>query len=253
MFNNGITKLFAATSKQLTKCTEQKVASATKILTPLKADIVELSNAAASRWAKNAEEYIPAVFEGSALPMHHKISGINTSVRDFIKYKKTGIIPYENKRDIEWFLGEIKQGEKAVDEIDKAFQKLSPLEKDCIVYRGRAENPIFKENNVDFAIIDKAKIGDIIIPDTAYSYCAFKKSLANCWGGPGARAFSSADEPPNRIMMMTIRLPKGAKVSRNLEHGGEIVMPRSAEYKVISKEIKNNDIETTLEYILPQT
>ena len=251
MFNNGITKLVTATSKQLAKCSEPKEVNAMKIAAPLKADVVELSKTAASRWAKNAKEYIPAVFEGSDLPMHHEISGINTSIRDFIQYKETGIIPYKNKEDIEWFLGEIKQGEKAVAEIDKAFQKLPPLEKDCIVYRGRAENPVFKENNVDFAIIDKAKVGDIIIPDTAYSYCAFKKSLANCWGGPGARAFSSADEPPNRIMMMTIRLPKGAKVSRNLEHGGEIVMPRSAKYKVISKEIKNNDIETTLEYILP--
>ena len=251
MFNNKIINLALSTSKPLVKSAEQKIATI-KTIAPLKADVVELSAAAASRWAKNAEEYIPAVFEGSALPMHHKISGINMSVRDFIQYKKTGIIPYENKGDIEWFMGQIKTGEKSIAEIDKAFHKLPPLEKDCIVYRGRAENPIFKENNVDFEIIDKAKVGDIIIPDTAYSYCAFKKSLANYWGGPRARMCSVSDDSPNRIMMMTIRIPKGAKVSRNLEHGGEIIMPRSAEYKVISKEIKNNDIETTLEYILPQ-
>lgn len=249
MFNNKIIKLIPSTTKQLAKSSEQKIATI-KIGAPLKADVVELSAAATSRWAKNAEEYVPAVFEGSALPMHHEISGINMSVRDFIQYKKTGIIPYKNKEDIEWFMGQIKTGEKSVAEIDKAFQKLPELEKDCIVYRGRAENPLFEENNVDFAIIDKAKIGDVIIPDTAYSYCAFKKTLANCWGGPGARLSSSSDDTSNRIMMMTIRLPKGAKVSRNLEHGGEIVMPRGAKYKVISKEVKNNDIETTLEYIL---
>lgn len=37
-------------------------------------------------------------------------------------------------------------------------------------------------------------------------------------------------------MLEIIRIPKGARVSRNMEHGGEILMPRGAAYKLISKE-----------------
>ena len=52
--------------------------------------------------------------------------------------------------------------------------------------------------------------------------------------------------------MYTIRLPRGAKVSRSLEHGGEVLMPRNAEYRVVSKTVKGNHTEVTLEYILPK-
>lgn len=256
----SVSKIIGTILGKTVKATEPRVANAIKSGTsvvkgavPLKADVAEVSSAAISRWAKSAEEYIPAVFEGSAIPMHHNINGVNNSIRKFIEYKKTGIIPYKDKEDITWFLGEIKTGEKVTAKIDEAFKNLPPLEKDCIVYRGRAENPISlcKEFNKDFEIIDKAKVGDIIVPDTAYSYCAFKKSLANCWGGTGARCFAAPGES-NRIMMMTIRLPKGAKVSRNLEHGGEVVMPRGAQYRIVSKNIKENgDIDILLEYVLP--
>ena len=257
----AISKIVGTSFRQIVKKAETNVMSAitsdsTPILrrmVPLKTDIANFSGTDFSRWTKNAEEYIPAVFKGSAVPMHHEINGVNNSVRNFIEYKKTGIIPYKDKEDIEWFLETVKDGEKAIKNIDESFKGLLPLEKDCIVYRGRAENPLpcGKKFNVDFGIIDKAKVGDIIVPDTAYSYCAFKKSLANCWGGTGARSFAHPGES-NRIMMMTIRLPKGAKVSRNLEHGGEVVMPRGAEYRLISKDVKENgDIDVLLEYVLP--
>lgn len=50
-------------------------------------------------------------------------------------------------------------------------------------------------------------------------------------------------------MMFKIKLPKGAKVSRNLEHGGEVVMPRNAEYRLLSKSTNGNHTEVELEYI----
>lgn len=53
-------------------------------------------------------------------------------------------------------------------------------------------------------------------------------------------------------MMFKIKLPKGAKVSRNLEHGGEVVMPRNAEYRLLSKSTNGNHTEVELEYILPK-
>ena len=53
-------------------------------------------------------------------------------------------------------------------------------------------------------------------------------------------------------MMFKIKLPKGAKVSRNLEHGGEVVIPRNAEYRLISKTTNGDHTEVELEYILPK-
>ena len=52
--------------------------------------------------------------------------------------------------------------------------------------------------------------------------------------------------------MYKIRIPKGAKVSRNLEHGGEVVMPRNAQYRIISKTTYDYRIEVELENILPK-
>lgn len=141
--------------------------------------------------------------------------------------------------------------EKRMAQIDKEFEQLPPLEKDCIVYRGRAENPTFKRNNVDFEIMEKAKAGDTVIPDTGYSYTAFNYDMANNWCQGGR--MTDFNNKPLRTIMYEIRLPKGAKVSRNLEHKGEVVMPRSAQYKVLDKKVgSNGDIEVVLEYILPK-
>ena len=114
------------------------------------------------------------------------------------------------------------------------------------------KNPISKESNADFAIIENAKPGDIIVPDTAYSYAGFKRSLADVWGGPGA-VVTDMQGKPTRQIMYTIYYPEGAKVSRNLEHGGEIVAPRGSEYVVLSnKTDKNGCTEVVMEYILPK-
>lgn len=126
--------------------------------------------------------------------------------------------------------------------IDKEFAKLPPLEKECIVWRGRFEHPVIERLNQDFKIIDNAKIGDVIIPDTGYSYTGFTKELASHW----------SNSCGGRTMMFKIKLPKGAKVSRNLEHGGEVVMPRNAEYRLLSKSTNGNHTEVELEYILPK-
>ena len=102
-----------------------------------------------------------------------------------------------------------------------------------------------KRLNADFEIMDTAKVGDVVVPDTAYSYTAFSRQLAEGWGTHSDCA---------RSIMYEIHLPKGAKVSRNLEHGGEVVMPRGAQYKVVDKKVHDNgDIEAVLEYILPKT
>lgn len=179
----------------------------------------------------------PEVFDGSQVSMHHHLNGGNTMYREAYKAAIKNQ-PLNDEEDIMF----VRCGLPKMLKIDKEFAKLPPLEKDCIVYRGRFEHPVAEYLNEDFTIIDNAKIGDIIIPDKGYSYTGFTKELASRWS-------SSCG---GRTMFFKIRLPKGAKVSRNLEHGGEVVMPRNAEYRLLSKSTNGNHTDVELEYILPK-
>lgn len=186
------------------------------------------------------KDYNPAdtVSRNSAISEHHEANGFNHLVRKAVK-ARTDNLKGLTENEIET--------EKLMMNIDKEFEQLPPISHDCIVYKGIAENPVLKMNNIPFKIIDNAKVGDIVVPDTAYTYTAFKRSLAEHWGGEGGRM------DDKRIMMFEIYLPKGAKVSRNMEHGGEALMPRGAQYKLIDKKVaENGDLEVTLEYILPK-
>ena len=54
-------------------------------------------------------------------------------------------------------------------------------------------------------------------------------------------------------MLFEIHVPEGAKISRNMEHGGEVVFPKGAEYRLISKEKDSRGVlNVVLEYILPK-
>lgn len=159
---------------------------------------------------------------------HHDINSYNCQIRDVLNKIANG---KELKKHEEFYL-------ELINEIDAQFAKLPPLEDDFVFWRGRALNFGIERFNKDFRAIEAAKVGDIIVPDKAYSYGAFKKELADNWGCD---------------MMMEIHVPKGAKVSRNMEHGGEVVFPRGAEYRLISKEKDEKGfLNVVLEYILPE-
>ena len=210
-------------------------ASETKGLTSLKKDTVEISDSA-KRWSNPTADYTPEIPKGAKnleIPFHHDINGENLSIRSVLEGIKSNSLTNRNKIYLPFEI-------KSMYEIDRAFAELPPLEKDCIVYRGRMLSSTERFNR-DFEIIKNAKAGDIIIPDTAYSYTAFSRETAYNWCGSHG----------SESIMYTIRLPKGAKVSRNLEHGGEVLMPRGAEYKLISKTKDGNHTEVVLEYILP--
>ena len=114
--------------------------------------------------------------------------------------------------------------------LDNAFEKLVPLEKDCIFYRGILSSVIPQ--------VVKANVGDIVVPDKGYAYTAFNPSLAHTYGDG---------------TILTILTPKGAKISRNLDHCGEALFPRNAEYKVLSKgKTPDGNWRIELEYILPK-
>lgn len=164
----------------------------------------------------------PRTSDLTQIAEHHHINGQNTHIRNFLENPDQEI----NGRKI--YDREIY--EPKIKEIDEALSKLPPLEKDCIFYRGLSHRFIPQ-------VID-GKIGDIVIPDTAYAYTAFNRELAIGFGDK---------------TILVIKTPKGAKISRNAEHGGEALFPRNAEYKILSKN-KSPDghhiIE--LEYILPK-
>lgn len=206
-------------------------------LATLEADTVQLSRKA-GRWTGPAENYIPTVCEGSEVSMHLALNGRNSTVRDIIRDAENGIV------DLEKYFAKDYQ---RILMTDKEFAKLSPLEKDCIVYRGRVEQPQFGRANDDFKIVENAQIGEIIVPDLGYSYTGFNSGACDVWGRTSSKSL--------KTMAYEIRLPKGAKVSRNLEHkgehGGEVVMPRGAEYRLISKKTNGNHTDVVLEYILP--
>ncbi|MBR2387029.1 hypothetical protein IKA92_07030 [bacterium] len=178
----------------------------------------------------NVQEAKPDTGENTAIKMHHSVNGYNPTIR----YLIDDIISGEKIRP------SCADYIETIEDLDNAFENLKPLENECVVYRGRHKHSACESLNYDFEIIENAKIGDIVVPDIAYSYCAFDKSLAKC--------FANGHE---NNMIYEIKLPKGAKVSRNLEHGGEVLMPRSAQYKITGKKVIGSTTYVSMEYILP--
>ncbi len=112
---------------------------------------------------------------------------------------------------------------------DAEMASLPPLEKDCVFHRG------IKSRLIPDVI--NANVGDVVKPDKGYAYYAFDRALADEFSG-GA--------------ILTVHTPKGARISRNLDHGGEALFPRNAEYRVLSKgQTPDGDWRIELEYILP--
>lgn len=196
----------------------------------LQGDIVQISKQS-NRWTMSPNNYIPNCnIPNSAIPSHHTVDGMNYGIRDVSMLRK-GIV-----EDCEM------QGGYQAIKIDKEFAMLTPLEKDCIGYRivGRSNNP---SRNIPFNVIEKAQIGDTIILDEGCAYAFQQENL-----------ISLNNYNLKNSMLEIIRIPKGAQVSRNMEHGGEILMPRGATYKLISREISTDGkIEVVLEYILPNS
>ncbi len=201
-----------------------------KLAPQLEGDVVQISKQA-NRWTKNPDEYIPnCKISNSQIPSHHMVAGKNPDIRDVADLRK-GIV-----EDCEMF-----GGYQAI-KLDKEFAKLTPLEKDCIGYRivGRSNTPY---RNMPFNVIENAKIGDTVILDEGCAYAFQQESL-----------ISLNNYNLKNPMLEIIRIPKGARVSRNMEHGGEILMPRGAAYKLISKgTTSNGKIKVVLEYILPKS
>lgn len=188
-------------------------------------DTVSFSEAAIRAAMKTG---VPFVDKTTQAELHHDINGYNCEIRNILNKIAKG----KKLEKHDGFYLEL------MDKMDTQLAKLPPLEDDFVFWRGRAFNFGIERFNEDFRVIEAAKPGDIIVPDKAYSYGAIKRELAEHW---------ACD------MLMEIHTPKGARVSRNLENGGEVVFPRGAEYRLISKEKDEKEIlNVVLEYILPE-
>lgn len=177
---------------------------------------------------------------------HHYLNGHNYEVRRAVEARSNDIKGLTNDE-----IQKVLETEKWMIKTDKEFKQLPPLSHDCICYKGFREYPVKNSgNNIPFKLMQNAKVGDVIVLDTGYTYTAFNRGLAENYGGEIARGdFGSR---PQKLMMLDIHFPKGAKVSRNLEHGGEAVAPSGARYEVLSKKIYDNgDIDGVVRYILP--
>lgn len=218
------TRTGASTSLLATKPVKVNT-SGLRLAPKLEDDVVQISKQA-NRWTKNPKEYIPNCnIPNSEIPSHHMVHGKNSNIRDVADVEDCGMLG----------------GYQAI-KLDKEFAKLTPLEKDCIGYRivGRSNVP---RRNQPFTVIENAKIGDTVILDEGCAYAFQQESL-----------ISLNNYNLKNPMLEIIRIPKGARVSRNMEHGGEILMPRGAKYRLISKETAaNGKIKVVLEYILPKS
>lgn len=180
----------------------------------------------------------PETSRATHIQRHHMISVSNPAYRNNSgKLEGHGKTEREFTKD-EWAQLSDKDKDFAYNnstykdmlQIDRQFNTLSPLEKDCIFYRGVGKKYI--------PTLINGKIGDIVVPDKAYAYTAFNRVLASGFGNG---------------TMLTIHTPKGAKISRNLEHGGEALFPRNAQYKLLSKgQTPDGNWRIELEYILPK-
>lgn len=159
----------------------------------------------------------PLTSEATVVSEHGAVNGFNTRVRHFVK---------NGMKDAD----EIKFLKPRMDKIDKEMANLPPLEKDCVFYRGILDKYISE--------IINGRVGDIVVPDEGYAYGAFHRELANRFNGG---------------TILVIRTGKGAKVSRCGAHGGEVLYPRGAEYRILSKNKNPNGANIIeLEYILPK-
>ncbi|MEI7941649.1 MAG: hypothetical protein WCH76_00585 [Candidatus Riflemargulisbacteria bacterium] len=127
-----------------------------------------------------------------------------------------------------------------IRDVDESFNKLIPNLFPRTYYRG-----IIPDGNRGIVISSKAKIGDIITPDSGFAFAASNKEIALDFAG------KNENNPENHILLI-IKAPPGTKVSTNLSHLKETVFPRNAQYEVIDKKTEDGRTVLYLKYILPK-
>ncbi len=122
--------------------------------------------------------------------------------------------------------------------MDEEFKKLPPVIFAQKYYRG-----IMGENNEGVKILQKANQGDIVMPDRGYAFITKSKDVADSY----ARYLDNSAGGEN--VFMEIKIPRGARISRNPFHLREAVMPRNAKFEVLDKQEQEGLTKVILKYI----
>ncbi len=149
-------------------------------------------------------------------------------------YKVNGILRYGSGRE-----------DTLTAILDEGFRTAPPLEEGEVVYRAVCGST--EDGSINFInkIVD-SKIGDTFT-DKGYSYSSFYRGAAQSCNGTWDMGTPE--------IIMTINVPKGAKVSNgiNRTEQAEMLFPRNSEFRIVSKEKKENSNVwyITVEYVIP--
>lgn len=187
-------------------------------------------------WYDSADHVRPYCEEGKTMVEgHHNFHAINSSYNETLESRLKDIesIKDKNPKFYDFLITQFDEQTKNLLETNVKFTKLTPQPRDCVAYRGTCRR--IGEARQDFDVIDSAKIGDIITPTRGFAYGAHRKfGTFPYLGSPFDYKGNLTFEP----MLIEYRIPKGAKVSSNMEHGGEVVFPGLSKYKLLSKETR---------------
>lgn len=164
------------------------------------------------------------------IPLHRNCSvGSNSSqIREFLSTNADEFIEeYGKRRSVEQIY--------FINHIDDQFRLLKPLEEPIVAYRGM-NNQHRSVRALDNMCenIAKLKEGDIFVLDNGYS---FYGTSSDCLKMFGNRSKGLSDG--TKVIRITANFPQGSYVSRgistNPEYGLELLTPRGANYKLVSK------------------
>ena len=190
-------------------------------------------------WMTSSDHVAPLATERTMVTGHHDFHGINGNInyslnkrlKNIEKLKDTNPKRYKERYDdiLENFDCETKD----LLEQNIKFTKLAPQPQNCTAYRGTCR--YIGEARQDFDIINSANIGDTIVPTRGFAYGAHHKfGTYQYLGSPYDYKGNLVFEP----MLIEYKIPKGAQISSNMEHGGEVVFPALSKYKLLSKDAR---------------
>lgn len=187
-------------------------------------------------WRTPESNVLPYAKEGeTTVKGHHGFHGANDFYNESVEQLLKDIEPFKDT-DPDWYKGCIDFYNKQTSRLLKRngeFTKLTPQPRNCTAYRGVVRN--IGETRQDFGVINAANIGDTIVPTRGFAYAShYKFGTYQYMGSPYDYLGNRKYEP----MLIEYKIPKGAQVSSNMEHGGEVVFPALSKFRLVSKGIR---------------
>lgn len=184
---------------------------------------------------------------------HTTMTQVN--IRKYMELKNKGLSPDEivqvwagencSEAEIQEFSSFVKRLQEKIDMLDSSFEEVIPSVKDTIYYRGIFDT----KGNKAIDVIRNAKVGDIIQPDNGYPFLSTDYLEAQTF----AQSIEGKKTPESSVLMK-VKVPKGVKVSRDLNpklslFETNVVLPRGIRYKVLENKVQNNQNYIVLEYL----